>query len=217
MYKLETPYMIDQAQHDQISTAIEQAECGTRGEIYAVLARRSDDYFFAAGFVLTCGILLSAVLAAFAAHIYWFDISLPLFGLAILAAFVMAMLILWFVPQCRVFFVPKQILYKRAHLNAVQQFLAKNVQRTKYRTGVLLFVSLAERYAEVIADDGISSKVDQEEWNSIIETLMHHSKRGEISNGFLAAIELTGQLLQLHLPSTADDENELQNRLVELL
>ncbi|MCI1016996.1 TPM domain-containing protein, partial [Herbaspirillum sp. C7C2] len=78
---------------------------GTSGEIYAVLARSSDDYFFAAGFVATCGILLASVIAACLAHWYWFDISLPMFGLSILAAFISAMLVLWLLPSIRMLLV----------------------------------------------------------------------------------------------------------------
>lgn len=217
MNKEKSKYLINAEQHAQISAAITKAEQGTSGEVYAVLARRSDDYFFAAGFVVTCGILLSAVIAAFMAHLYWFNISLPAYGLAILAAFLMAMLILWFVPQCRVFFVPKQILFKRAHLNAVQQFLSKNIHQTKYRTGVLLFVSLEERYATVIADSGINSKVDQAQWNKIVGILLQHAEQGEIGNAFIEAISQTGQLLQLYAPAIDHFDNELQNSLVELL
>jgi putative membrane protein len=207
---------VDETNHKRISAAISAAEEDTCGEIYAVLARRSDDYFFAAGFVFTCGILLSAVVMAFMAHYYWFDISLPRFGLSILAAFVCAMLLLWFFPGLRVLFVPRRILYKRAHLNAMQQFLARNVHLTSQRTGILLFVSLAEHYAEVVADAGIHAKVDQDEWNAIVSVLMSHAKRGAVSDGFVEAIELSGQLLKRHFPDDGSSQNELEDKLVEL-
>lgn len=207
---------VNEADHKRISAAIAAAEEGTNGEIYAVLARRSDDYFFAAGFVFTCGILLSAVVAAFMAHYYWFDISLPHFGLAILGAFVCAMLLLWFLPSLRVLLVPRRILYKRAHLNAMQQFLARNVHLTSQRTGILLFVSLAEHYAEVIADAGIHVKVEQHEWNAIVAVLMNHAQRGAVSDGFVEAIMLSGQLLKKHFPDDGNIKNELENKLVEL-
>ncbi|MGU3576207.1 TPM domain-containing protein [Brucellaceae bacterium C25G] len=211
-----THHQVDAIGHKQISAAIADAEEGTSGEIYAVLARRSDDYFFAAGFVFTCGILLSAVVMAFLAHYYWFDIALPRFGLAILGAFVCAMLLLWFLPPLRVLLVPRRILYKRAHLNAMQQFLARNVHLTSQRTGILLFVSLAEHYAEVVADAGIHAKVEQEEWNAIVAVLMSHAKKDAVSDGFVEAIALSGQLLKKHFPDDGNANNELEDRLVEL-
>ncbi|GAA0610131.1 TPM domain-containing protein [Paenochrobactrum glaciei] len=211
-----TYHHVDEAGHKHISAAIAAAEKGTSGEIYAVLARRSDDYFFAAGFVFTCGILLSTVVMAFLAHYYWFDIALPRFGLAILGAFICAMLLLWFIPSLRVLLVPRRILYKRAHLNAMQQFLARNVHLTSQRTGILLFVSLAEHYAEVVADAGIHAKVDQAEWNAIVGVLMRHAKRGAVSDGFVEAIALSEQLLKTHFPDDGNSKNELEDKLVEL-
>lgn len=209
-------YYVDEAGHKRISEAIAAAEADTTGEIYAVLARRSDDYFFTAGFVFTCGILLSAVVMAFLAHWYWLDIALPRFGLAILGAFICAMLLLWFFPRLRVWLVPRRILYKRAHLNAMQQFLARNVHLTTERTGILLFVSLSEHYAEVVADAAIHAKVPQHEWNAIVTVLIHHAKRGAVSDGFVEAIALAGQLLKKHFPDDGTHKNELEDKLVEL-
>ncbi|EFM56743.1 TPM domain-containing protein [Brucella inopinata] len=202
--------------HARIAEAIRKAEAETSGEIYAVLARSSDDYFFAAGFVATCGILIASVLAAFLAHWYWFDIRLPIFGLAVLAAFVSAMVLLWFVPSIRMLLVPRRIRYKRAHLNALQQFLARNVHITEKRTGILLFVSMAEHYAEVIADAGINVRVEQEEWNAIVSTLIHHASRAAVGEGFVEAIGQAGKLLSHHFPAGDDDVNELDDHLIEL-
>ncbi|AAN30715.1 hypothetical protein C064_03004 [Brucella suis 63/252] len=202
--------------HARIAEAIRKAEAETSGEIYAVLARSSDDYFFAAGFVATCGILIASVFAAFLAHWYWFDIRLPIFGLAVLAAFVSAMVLLWFVPSIRMLLVPRRIRYKRAHLNALQQFLARNVHITEQRTGILLFVSMAEHYAEVIADAGINARVEQEEWNAIVSTLIHHASRAAVGEGFVEAIGQAGKLLSHHFPAGDDDVNELDDHLIEL-
>ncbi|MEJ5083443.1 MULTISPECIES: TPM domain-containing protein [unclassified Ochrobactrum] len=208
--------LISEQDHERIAVAIRAAEANTSGEIYAVLARTSDDYFFAAGFVATCGILLASVIMAFLAHWYWFDISLPMFGLAILAAFATAMALLWFVPTVRMLLVPRRIRYKRAHLNALQQFLARNVHITEHRTGILLFVSMAEHYAEVIADAGIHARVEQDEWNSIVATLTHHASRSEVAEGFVLAIGQAGDLLEKNFPAGAHNVNELDDHLIEL-
>jgi len=208
--------LISEQDHERIAVAIRAAEANTSGEIYAVLARTSDDYFFAAGFVATCGILIASVIMAFLAHWYWFDISLPMFGLAILAAFATAMALLWFVPTVRMLLVPRRIRYKRAHLNALQQFLARNVHITEHRTGILLFVSMAEHYAEVIADAGIHARVEQDEWNSIVATLTHHASRSEVAEGFVLAIGQAGDLLEKHFPAGAHNINELDDHLIEL-
>ncbi|WP_176056352.1 TPM domain-containing protein [Brucella intermedia] len=208
--------LIGAEDHARIAEAIRKAEAETSGEIYAVLARSSDDYFFAAGFVATCGILLASVVVAFLAHWYWFDVRLPMFGLAVLAAFLTAMLVLWVFPAIRMLLVPRRIRYKRAHLNALQQFLARNVHITEHRTGILLFVSMAEHYAEVIADAGINARVEQDEWNAIVATLVHHASRAQVAEGFVLAIGRAGLLLETHFPAGADNVNELDDHLIEL-
>ncbi|MBB3218543.1 putative membrane protein [Ochrobactrum sp. RC6B] len=208
--------LIGAEDHARITEAIRKAEAETSGEIYAVLARSSDDYFFAAGFVATCGILLASVVVAFLAHWYWFDVRLPMFGLAVLAAFLTAMLVLWVFPAIRMLLVPRRIRYKRAHLNALQQFLARNVHITEHRTGILLFVSMAEHYAEVIADAGINARVEQDEWNAIVATLVHHASRAQVAEGFVLAIGQAGLLLETHFPAGADNVNELDDHLIEL-
>ncbi len=208
--------LIGAEDHARIAEAIRKAEAETSGEIYAVLARSSDDYFFAAGFVATCGILIASVIAAFLAHWYWFDIRLPMFGLAVLAAFLTAMLVLWFFPAIRMLLVPRRIRYKRAHLNALQQFLARNVHITEHRTGILLFVSMAEHYAEVIADAGIHARVEQDEWNASVATLIHHASRAQVAEGFVLAIGQAGVLLEKHFPAGPDNINELDDHLIEL-
>lgn len=208
--------LIAPADRERISTAIRIAEQETGGEIYAVLARRSDDYFYVAGFIACCGMIVSAVIAAFVAHYYWFDLTLPNFSLALLAAFVCMITLLSVVPSLRMMLVPHRVRYKRAHLNALQQFITRNVHLTHKRTGILLFVSLAERYAEVIADAGINARVEQQEWNDIVATLSSHASKGSVSDGFVEAIAQVGTLLALHIPKDTDEINELEDHLVEL-
>ncbi|MCF7646128.1 TPM domain-containing protein [Bacillus subtilis] len=200
----------------RIGAAIRNAEAQTGGEIYAVLAQRSDDYFYVSGFIACCGMIVTAVIAAFVAHYYWFDLSLPKFALAILAAFICLIVLLALIPALRMVLVPHRVRYRRAHLNALQQFVARNVHLTSKRTGILLFVSLAERYAEVVADAGINARVDQQEWNTIVATLSHHAAQGTVSEGFIEAIDKAGKLLAQHFPKEAGDENELEDHLVEL-
>jgi putative membrane protein len=195
----------------RIGAAIRNAEAQTGGEIYAVLAQRSDDYFYVSGFIACCGMIVTAVIAAFVA-----DLSLPKFALAILAAFICLIVLLALVPALRMVLVPHRVRYRRAHLNAVQQFVARNVHLTSKRTGILLFVSLAERYAEVVADAGINARVDQQEWNAIVATLSRHAAQGTVAEGFIEAIDKAGKLLAQHFPKEAGDENELEDHLVEL-
>jgi len=80
------------------------------------------------------------------------------------------------------------------------------------RNGVLVFVSLAERYARIIADEGIAAKVHNADWQAAIDALTGHLRNGRIAEGFAAAIERCGAVLQAHAPPDGSP-SELPNRL----
>jgi len=79
--------------------------------------------------------------------------------------------------------------------------------------GVLIFVSLAEHYARIIADEGIAAKVDQKEWQVAIDTLTAQMREGHVAEGFLAAIAICGEVLARHAPPGAEPQAELPDRL----
>ena len=81
---------------------------------------------------------------------------------------------------------------------------------------MLIFVSLAERYAEVVADEGINRKVDQAVWDDLIDKIVHHARRESLAEGFIEAINQAGAVLAQHFPPTKGQSNELDDRLIEL-
>ncbi|TGV62285.1 TPM domain-containing protein, partial [Mesorhizobium sp. M00.F.Ca.ET.149.01.1.1] len=84
------------------------------------------------------------------------------------------------------------------------------------RTGVLVFVSIAERYAEIVADSGIDAKVGQDVWDGMVGELTRHAGEDRLADGFVRAIESVGAVLAEHFPVTAGDTNELDDHLVEI-
>ena len=119
-------------------------------------------------------------------------------------------------PALRIHLVPRRQRYKAAHDNALRQFLARNVHRTTARTGVLVFVLIAERYAEVVADSGINSKVGQHVWDGVIRDLTQHAGDDRLADGFVKAIGQVGAVLAEHFPVTSGDANQLDDHLVEI-
>jgi putative membrane protein len=86
------------------------------------------------------------------------------------------------------------------------------VANTRNRCGILIFVSMAEHYARVIADEGIAQKVHQVEWQAAIDALIGHIRGGRIAAGFVAAIERCGAVLATYAPPDGT-ANELPDRL----
>lgn len=207
---------LDQDDRERIAAAIRAAEAETAGEIYCVVAQRSDGYFFASTFAATLCSLIIGIAAAYLLQYWWIDISLPHFLIVQLLAVAAACALLWYWPALRIWLVPRGLLYRAAHANALRQFFGRNVHMTTGRTGVLIFVSLAERYAAVIADVGIDAKVDQASWNGIVRDLIEQARENRLADGFVSAITTVGGLLSEHFPVSADDVNELDDHLVEI-
>jgi putative membrane protein len=192
--------------HEAVAAAIRAAERQTSGQIVCVLARSSSAYAH-------IPILWSSVLALVTPWplIYFTPWSVQRIFVCQLAVFIVAGLVLsW--RRLRLLLVPRALQRARAHRAALEQFMVRGISRTHNRSGVLIFVSLAERYARIIADEGIAAKVHAAEWQAAIDVLTSHMRHGRIAAGFTAAIERCGAVLAAHAPPDGSD-NELPDRL----
>ena len=142
--------MIPESDKQRVADAIRAAEAKTMGEIYCVVAQHASRYplapfAWAAAFALTIPLWLILFTDASAGRIYVVQ----------LAGFVVA-LALFSLPRLRYHLVPRAIQHARTHLTAMRQFAAQGLHTSPDRTGVLIFAAQAERYATVIADEGVS-------------------------------------------------------------
>ena len=220
--------LLTPAEHDRIAATIRAAEATTSGEIFAVAARASDGYRFIpllwAALVTLIGGTLTAFLWPLVAGLFaeregWGDpviwLSAQSLGVGQFVVF-LGLAALTLVPALRVRLVPKAIQFARCRRHATEQFLAHNLHATKERTGVLIFVSMAERFATILADEGIAAKVDDEVWADIVEALVARIVEDDLAGGFETAIAACGAVLAEHVPPSATAENELPDRLVEI-
>lgn len=202
--------------HARIAAAIRAAEKETSGEIYCVVARASDGYFVASALFVTLGICAASLISALVLERLWITVALSHFMIVQILAIAAALAVLKLFPRLRLLFVPLSHRYRKAHENALRQFLARNVHITARRTGVLIFVSLAERYAEVVADSGISALTPKETWDGVVVDLIDHARRDRLADGFTGAVKTVGDLLAQHFPVETGDRNELDDHLVEI-
>lgn len=91
--------------------------------------------------------------------------------------------------------------------------MIRGMARKKNRAGVLIFVSLAEHYARIVADDGIASKVAQTVWQDAVDALLECAAYGEIGEGFIIAVDKCGKVLAEHFPPEPGDEDQLPDRI----
>lgn len=202
--------LFSQTDEQAIAAAIAKAESTTSGEIVAVVARESSSYLYAP-------FLWAAAIALFVPWplivFTWWPMAW-VFGLQLIVFFVL--LAIFLVRPLRYALVPRSVKDRTAHHRAMAQFLAQNLHTTAGRTGVLIFVSVAERYAEVIADTEIDAKVPDDEWQAIVHELTSAIGNGQPKTGFITAIAQVGKHLSANFPPGTIDENELPNHLIVL-
>lgn len=202
--------LFTQAEEDRISAAITKAESKTSGEIVAVVAEMSESYHYVP---FLWAALISLLVPWPLIHFTWMPVQY--IYLIQLAVFFVFLLLLW-PKRMRVWLVPKSVLHAHVKRRATEQFLAQNLHTTKSRSGVLIYVSVAERHAEILADRGIDEKVPQGTWQGIVDRLTAEIGAGRAADGFVHAIEVAGAHLAKHFPPGAYDPNELPDHLIVL-
>ena len=159
---------------ERVSIAILAAEARTSGEIVCVLAQTSSDATALPILVAAVAALaLPWLLVAFTAMTVHRILSLQI-------VVFLALLVILCLPRVRVALMPRKARRAVAHRVAMEQFAIRGIARKKDRSGILIFVSLAERYARIIADDGIAARVPQAEWQAAVDTLVAHTRDGRI-------------------------------------
>ena len=195
----------------RIKEAIAAAEAQTGGELVAVVARSADDYW---DFTLAGAAVVALAVPAIAL-LFWPALNAFSVYEFQLEAFLGTLVLLrWPSLRQRVVPVGTQLAYARRLARA--QFFIQGLHRTQARAGVLLFVSLAEHYVEIIADEGVNRHVEAQTWETIVAQFVQAVRARRTADGFIAAIEACGAQLRTHFPRTQQDRNELTNRLIEL-
>ena len=221
---------ISVADHDRISAAVSAAEGQTDGEIVTVVAPKSDSYHdvglhYAVAAMLALLILVAAFPAAFSrlavqiAGGWDHDVPVPIQLTMLLGAEISIFLIVryalaWMPLRMRL--TPGATKERRVRRQAVTLFRACAKGRTRGRTAILLYLSVAEHRAEIIADEAISAEVAPERWGDAMEALVTHLHAGDAAQGMIEAIGKIGAILAEYVPKSDGNPNELPDRLIEL-
>ena len=219
--------------HDAVSAAVAEAEAHSNGEIVTVLSDSSDAYHdVGLHWALAAMLLVLALAAAFPAWLIalhaaltgggWETTAVPAMGpllfllmiLAIAGFTVVLMLMKW--QPLRMVLTPAATKQRRVRRRAITLFKVATERRTVGRTGVLLYLSMAEHRAEIVADEAIHSVTTPETWGDAMEALLIEVKAGRPIAGLVAAIGEIGVVLAEHCPRTDGDSNESPDKLIEL-
>ena len=140
-----------------------------------------------------------------------------LFFVMILAVlkFLGVLLVLKWKPL-RLALTPGATKSRRVRRRAIALFRAAAERRTVGRTGVLIYLSLAEHRAEIVADEAVARLTTPECWGDAMAELIGEVREGRPGNGLAMAVEEVGEVLARHFPKTGTDVNEIPDKLIEL-
>ncbi len=221
---------LDAVQHRIVSEAVREAEAATSGEIVTVLADRSDGYtdialLWSAALSFTAMSLFAAVprpfldlwdgLAGGWGH-EWTNGEIASMTIALgLLTFVLSWAVqLW--QPVKWLLVPDPVEFARVHDAAVRHFKVGAERRTTGHTGVLIYLSMSEHRAEIVADDAIATLVPAEVWGEAMADMLDEIKAGRIAEGLAVGVRDVGFVLAQHFPRGEGDVNELPDRLIEV-
>jgi putative membrane protein len=194
----------------RIEQTVAAAESKTSGEILPMIVGASGRYAEVELIGVVFGLILGTMI-----EMIWHDpwgpihayILWPIVGaLAGYAASIM--------PALKRRILPQERIAESVRLRSLAAFAGHGLHHTKNVTGILIFASLLEHRVIVLADRGIDTKVAPGTWQKVVDVLAIGLKSGNACDGFCKAIELCADILAVHFPAQADDQNELPNKLV---
>ena len=202
--------LLTEPELQQVAEAIERVERDTDAELVTVLAAQADDYrYIPLLWASLLALLLPGALLFFTGWLAAWQLLLVQWLTFI------ALAAIFRIPSLTSRLIPRSVRHWRACNLARRQFIELNLHHTEGGTGMLIFVSEAERYVEILVDRGISSRIDNSAWESIVATFTENVRNGRVLEGFLSCIDACGSLLKQKVPAT-HERNELPNRLVVL-
>jgi uncharacterized membrane protein len=95
---------------------------------------------------------------------------------------------------------------------AKEVFALRGVWNTEENNGVLIYLLLAERGVEIVADRGIDARVAREEWHALCRMMESHFSAGRFEEGAIAGVRAVSELLVRHYPASGEERNELADR-----
>jgi len=202
--------LLSEQEQRQVADAITRVERETDAELVTVLAGSSDDYSYIP--VLWAAVAALIVPGALNYIPGWLGpqgLLLAQWGTFIVLALIFRL------PAIGYRLVPRSVRHWRASNMARRQFLEQNLHHTENATGMLIFVSEAEHYVEILVDEGIASRIGNDTWCESVEAFTRRVRQGQTLEGFLACIDSCGEHLKKQVPAT-HARNELPNHLVIL-
>jgi putative membrane protein len=227
--------MLTKSDHTRIADAITEAESKTEGEIFCVLAHEVSRYrevpllwASVAALAVPPLMVLAGLHRLALADIFssWTDDSLhmaeglivrALSSYAILqAALFLIVALVVSLPKVRRLMTPRFLKRHRVRQLARHHFVASGARLSDAEPHILIYASLLDRQVELVAHDAIHKAVGTSAWNAAVAAVTEGMKQDRPADGFIRAIQICGDALAAHFPSTGPAQNKLSNDILEV-
>lgn len=216
--------LLGQEDRERVEAAVKAAEARTSAEIVPAVGTSSGRYDRAEDIA---GVWLSALLLVVAWLVMpwerselgdwgmsWAQFQLPMLLGALLAGFVTGAVLASRFWWLRRLFTPRREMREEVEKRARQLFFDQRIHHTSGATGVLLYVSLYERMAAVIADERATELLGQVQLDQLCLDLTTALRGGSVPEALSTVIAIAGEQLSAVLPRDANDGNELGDALI---
>ncbi len=200
----------------QIVEAIQRLEKESSGEIVPYFVYRSDAYAEGKWYSTSLFAFLGLILCTFLSYAWLMPSTITFLEIPVIILVIMLVgfgLAVW-IPEFNLLFISKQRIEEMVILKAREAFLMEEVFNTRDRTGILIYISQLEKKVMIIGDAGISKKVEQSNWEEIVQDLVVSIRGKNLTKGMVNAIDACKRLLLAHgFKVRPDDVNELSDDL----
>lgn len=207
--------ILDKKMKGYIEQAVHDLERHSYGEIVCVVAKSSANYRF---FPIILALLITFIIVPLFNFSIFFNqfinINFLMLDLIVKISSFILLVLLFILTPIHLWITPKRIKKSCAKRQALEQFFVNKLHHTKKRAGVLIFVSVAERYAEIIGDKGINDVIESGTWDAIIENLIKSIKQKKLGEGLLYSITQLKTLMVKYYPLQREKTSELPNAVV---
>jgi len=203
-------------EQEQISDAVHQAELKTSGELVPMLVGESHSYPLAAirGGTFIASLLALAATPLVAERIWLGSYNLWVFLALFIPLFLVSHLLIKTFPGFKRWFLFGDEIEEEVGNAAFTAFYTEKLYKTQDANGILIYISLFERRAWVIADSGINDRIAQEEWQEAVSIITKGIREKRQCQALCEAISIVGAILEKEFPVQADDVNELHNLII---
>jgi len=204
----------------EIETCVKEVEKNTSGEIVPLVVSASYHYPMSNMIgALIFGLLISVVVTlVFSIRKSWGGVTaldLWLFPAVFAVSFLLFHELIKRISWLKRIFITKAEINEEVEEAALTSFYRNGLNNTRDRTGILIFISVFERRAFVLADEGINAKVDTGVWQEIVGTVVQGIRQRRQAQGICQAVRRCGDLIRKAFPIKSDDTDELDNLIVE--